>query len=151
MDNKCDLYPVSPLNTPFNISIICDVLCRSISSQKYKTPFDYSNSTSSPLSLPQYSMTTNTTRSSIYFLCYSYFILPQYSSNSSSTTCSATPDKPKLFIVMLPVRFSFPLENLSKHALLLEVVFNTTFLSVLSRLAKPSPSIPALQISLFSD
>ena len=115
MGNKCYLYPISNFKLLFNVSIMCVVLCRCVYSQKDKMPFNNISSTYSPLSPPQYPMIPKTTKSCIYFLFSSEFILPQYYSKSSSNACSSPPKKPKFFLLMLSVCFFFPLMNISNH------------------------------------
>ena len=146
MGNKCHISPAFTLNLPPNVSIKCGVLYRHLSSQKYKIPFNGSSCNSSPLSPPQYSIMTNTVRSLISFLCFSYFILPGFSSKSSSTTISASPEKPKFFLLMLPVCFLLPHINFSNHVPLVVVVVTAIFFSALSRVSDPSTRTPALQI-----
>ena len=151
MGNKCQLSPVYPLNFSFNVIIVCGILCQLVSSQKHNITFNGSSCTSSPCNIPQYSMITNTSRSSISFLCSSEFILNQYSSKSSSTACIAYPNKPKSFLLILPISFLLPLMNLSNHVPQVGVVVTTIFISQISKLADPSCRNPSLQIFPYAD
>ena len=144
--NSFHLSPVSPLNPPFSVIIIWGFLCWQVYPQRGKNPFKESSGTYSSLSPSQYSIITNTDRSSISFLCYSDYVIPQYYSKSSSPAFIASPNKPNFVIFILPVHFLFPLMNLLNHLILVGLVVTIIYLSEIFRVAIPSARTPALQI-----
>ena len=129
---------------------MCGVLCQQVSSQNKKIPFNDRRRTSSDLNMPQYYMIKNTARSLISFLYSSDFIINQSYSEYYSTACSASPDKPNFFLLILSVRFLFPLKNLSNHAPLVGVAVTTTFLYALVKVSDTNSRDPSLQIILYA-
>ena len=127
------------LKLPINGSIIWGVLCLCVSYKNYKTPFNDCSGTSFNLITPQYFMITYTSRSSISFLCYYDFILIKYYSMSSITMCSASTDRPKLFLLIITDSFLLPLKNLSNQVPLVGVVVTSIFMSALAIVTDPLP------------
>ena len=143
---KCHLSPVSPLKLLFKMRIICGVFCERVSSQKYNMTFNCSSGTSYPLNPSQYYMITNTARSLISILWSSDLIINQYYPKYSNTSCIASPDKQKLFILITSFILLFTLMKLSNHVPLVGVVVTTIFMSSLSKVVDPSLRTSALQI-----